>query len=400
MVAGDFEWRVSAGKVGQENFVMKSLIIHIGTGKAGSSSIQAFLNINRLVLEKKCGVWLADEKFQFGDDHFGKFPISYFHELLASYELNEIYDLFDEKWNKLYNQMVRNSKSIAIVSAESLSDSVEFPNFFKSASKYFKVKVIGYFRPQVDWIPSAWKQWHLKAGMSLDDFIDRCVANKHPEYLSNFIAWENRFNKENLHIKPLVRNYLSKSCLIQDFAQAAGIANDDLNFDVPVVNISYQSSILRIIAKSPCVFNGMHDCSLDKFFENQSDITTSKEKEYLLTIKQHRMIYDSFYDMNREIHQRYFPEFDFDLIFKSDQLQERNEFSIVDDLTQVCAIQFKLLQILDSRFDAINPINERLNYIDERLNYIDEQINKIRKGPLKRMAARFSNSIKKRIKVQ
>jgi archaellum component FlaC len=62
---------------------------------------------------------------------------------------------------------------------------------------------------------------------------------------------------------------------------------------------------------------------------------------------------------------------------------------------------------LDSRFDAINPINERLNYIDERLNYIDErlnyideQINKIRKGPLKRMAARFSNSIKKRIKVQ
>jgi hypothetical protein len=48
---------------------------------------------------------------------------------------------------------------------------------------------------------------------------------------------------------------------------------------------------------------------------------------------------------------------------------------------------------LDSRFDAINPINERLNYIDE-------QINKIRKGPLKRMAARFSNSIKKRIKVQ
>ena len=374
--------------------MQKFLIIHIGTGKAGSSTIQAFLNTNRVVLEKKCGVWLLDQSLQFGDDYVGGFPTEHLQKLLTDFEAEEIHDSLDEKWEKLYNQMVRNSKSIAIISAESLSNTAEFPYRFKSASKYFKVKIIGYFRPQVYWIPSAWKQWHLKEGMSLDNFVDLCVANKHPDYLSNFTAWEDCFGKENLHIKPLARNCLREGCLLRDFTQAAGIYEDDLDFDVPEVNISFKSSILRILEKNSDIFKSAHDCALDRFLEKNRDATTSKNKEYLLSLKQHRTIHDSFYDMNRKIHQKYFPEADFDLIFKSEQIQERNEFSLVDDLAQACATQLKLLQILDSE---LQHINDNLN---NKLMDLDYQINKIRKGPLKRMAIRFSKSIKKRIKGQ
>jgi hypothetical protein len=42
---------------------------------------------------------------------------------------------------------------------------------FAGLDNQFEVWVIFYLRPQLQWIPSAWKQWGLKKGVPLSDFF-------------------------------------------------------------------------------------------------------------------------------------------------------------------------------------------------------------------------------------
>jgi hypothetical protein len=367
----------------------KKLHIHIGTGKTGSSTIQSFLRKNQTVIYVNNGTCIADQEYQFNKNNFGNISTGYAYKLQETLEITDRCDFLNEKWEKLYQEMDDNGKSLAIISDESLADQAHFADYFAPATKYFKIRIIGYFRPQVDWIPSAWKQWHIKRGISLNDYIEECVKNNEPNYLSSFIGWESCFGKENIYIRPLVSSCLYEGSLLKDFSKAIGIYNNSLDFDIANSNSSLDPSIYRILAARPEVFEGVHDNKIYGLLNKVYDTTKPIKKESMLTPRQHRIIYDSFHDMNREIHQRYFSEFDFDLIFKSEQLKERNESSIVDDLAQVCAIQFKILQNLDSRLHCMHM----------ELEYINKSINKITKGKIKRMAARFSNSIKKRIKV-
>ena len=63
---------------------------------------------------------------------------------------------------------------VGILSAENLANPQMAP-LFAGLDNEFEVDVIFYLRPQFQWIPSAWKQWELKRGMSLNDFVAHCI---------------------------------------------------------------------------------------------------------------------------------------------------------------------------------------------------------------------------------
>ena len=52
------------------------------------------------------------------------------------------------------------------------------------------VSVIFYLRPQLQWIPSAWKQWGLKTGASLSDFVAQCIDTRTPAFRRDIESWK------------------------------------------------------------------------------------------------------------------------------------------------------------------------------------------------------------------
>jgi len=64
------------------------------------------------------------------------------------------------------------------------------------------VSVTFYLRPQLQWIPSAWKQWGLKTGASFSDFIAQCIGTRTPAFKRNIENWKSMLPRAK-HRRPV-----------------------------------------------------------------------------------------------------------------------------------------------------------------------------------------------------
>ena len=76
------------------------------------------------------------------------------------------------------------------------------------------VSVIFYLRPQLQWIPSAWKQWGLKTGASRSDFVAQCLDSRTPAFKRDIETWKSTLPAANIHVPFLISGIASrrKSC--------------------------------------------------------------------------------------------------------------------------------------------------------------------------------------------
>jgi hypothetical protein len=139
----------------------KTLIIHVGMEKSGSSSVQKTMNKNQTLLNESGYFYLGLMLEEFSSKLFNWQNIRGWTSFIAGDK---------EKHNKelihLFNEInVNLSKNIhtLIWSNESLFNSVEFIeptlNWLKTI---FNIKVIGYVRKPDEWIQSAYLQWGIK----------------------------------------------------------------------------------------------------------------------------------------------------------------------------------------------------------------------------------------------
>jgi len=73
------------------------------------------------------------------------------------------------------------------------------------------VSVTFYLRPQLQWIPSAWKQWGLKTGASLSDFIPQCIGMRTPAFTRDIENWKSMLPRANIDVRFLIPELLAKA---------------------------------------------------------------------------------------------------------------------------------------------------------------------------------------------
>jgi len=286
--------------------VTRRIIIHAGFGKCGSTSIQAalFRNFGKL---QKDGISLLGKELRIA-------------RALADFEV-PIWFLEQAK-EKREHLTPRLSKGIAsvttddvrVLSAENLADP-QMAALFARLDSEFEVSVIFYLRPQFQWIPSAWKQWDLKSGMSLSDFVSQCINTGRPWFKLGIDAWRRVLPSATLHVRFLIPELLMGGNPARDFFHLIGLSPDRYDIEMQRTNPSLDCSILHVLSKNPHLFSGIHDNRLTKALSLALAEKFQSTNIQMLSFEEEARIEERFRDENLWLLKTYCSALDVDHIY-------------------------------------------------------------------------------------
>src|SRR5262249_45668840 len=230
------------------------IIIHAGFAKCGSASIRTalFQNFRKL---QKANVFVFDKDLRIARtaaDLIGT-PI---WSLEQAREQSE--NLTRRLSAEIAPLLKRKGDHLAILSAENLANP-GMADLFAGLDSQCHVSVIFYVRPQLQWIPSAWKQWDLKTGASLSDFVAQCIGTRTPAFRRDIESWKSTLPAANIHVRFLVPEFLAGGNPAQDFFKLLGLSEKQYEFQSEARNPSLDVSVLHVLSKNPHLFSDVHD---------------------------------------------------------------------------------------------------------------------------------------------
>jgi len=237
--------------------VTSRLTIHAGFAKCGNASIRTALFQNFRQLQKH-NVSVFDKNLSIArtqEDLIGTSIWTLERARKKSEKLTQTVS------DEIAAAAKRKTGHHAILSAENLS-SPGMAELFGGLDSQFDVSVIFYVRPQLQWIPSAWKQWDLKTGVLLSNFVSQCIEAHRPAFRSGIEAWKNALPAANLQVRFLVAELLAGGNPAEDFFTVLGLPVGDYKIEAERRNPSLDVSILHVLSKNPHLFSDIHDNQL------------------------------------------------------------------------------------------------------------------------------------------
>lgn len=193
------------------------LILHIGMGKTGTSSIQLALSQSAKMLKAQnviyLGMWfdMIDAEFK-GVVNQSKF----FRQPAATIQKQAL-----AFCDYLEMSAKENQVDTFIISNEALSGkaSVLEPFLNEIVKRGIEVKIIGYVRDPSSWLPSAYVQWGIR------DKTEQGPVKSYDEMARILIHWYNGLLEWSNKMGDIldIRHYDTAGDIVQDFSQAAGI---------------------------------------------------------------------------------------------------------------------------------------------------------------------------------
>lgn len=209
---------------------MKKLILHIGTEKTGTTSIQEFLLKNRDVLRMN-GIFMPETPSSSAPNH-RKLATACFNSgrIDDSFVDYKIIDFFEwqESTLKIIEDELRSScLDTHILSSEHFSSRLtthdEIDRLFNFLSDiYAEIKVIIYFRRQDEYAVSLYST-NLKSGGVGKDIIPSGMLPDRYDYHSICNKWAKVFGRKNIIARQFDRNILKNGSVLSDFCNIAGI---------------------------------------------------------------------------------------------------------------------------------------------------------------------------------
>lgn len=184
------------------------LIIHIGAGKTGTTSIQTYLLQNQDLLNSK-GFFYAGMCFEtLGKDKTWKNEPWSYRELST----HILYDEFYNELNKYEQHCNRINCHTIILSNETFSNDISklIPLFLK-IKKSFDLQIFFYVRSPEKWLKSAYQQWCIKhKGYEgkIKSIKDYCANKPYKILLNTILSITSTDLKENLIVKNMEKPYL------------------------------------------------------------------------------------------------------------------------------------------------------------------------------------------------
>ncbi|MBD5489833.1 MAG: hypothetical protein HDR13_13765 [Lachnospiraceae bacterium] len=212
----------------------KTLLIHIGMPKTGSTALQSFLFNNNSNLEKYgwCYPFLEDGEI----GYWGRWSAEKNgngYRLHADWIINGIKAEWDKGMDTILDHLKEKS---VIISSENIYG-IGMDKFIEDArKKYENIKVIVYLRRQDRAIESLYNQriksgieyaTYYKAYNTFEEFIDSyVVSGKFLEYVSKLDLISQIVGRENLIVRIYEKQQLVGNDVITDFLSVLGIPSD------------------------------------------------------------------------------------------------------------------------------------------------------------------------------
>jgi hypothetical protein len=287
------------------------IIIHAGFAKCGSSSIQAALFHNFAKLQED-GFSLFGKELKIAHTPSDLGVPLWFLE--AAREKGE--PLAQKLTDEIASIRGPNGNGIVILSAENLSRPDMAP-LFASLDSRLEVSLNFYLRPQLEWIPSAWKQWDLKRGMSLSEFVSHCIRIRRPPFKLGIETWRNVLPAAKIHVRFLIPELLVGGNPARDFFELVGLSQDRYPSGEAPRNPSLDFSILHVLSKNPHLFSCIHDNKLMKGLVRALPSKFQSANIQMLSREEEARIEESFREENRWLLNTYCSGIDVDRIYRA-----------------------------------------------------------------------------------
>lgn len=229
----------------------KTVYIHIGSRKTGTTSIQQFLTINAEPLSQE-GV---------------------FYPLIGGAKNGAVLlrDQYNERdFKKLLSEFSAHKNPTMLLSEEKLfcknqNNILNRPNLFKHLSQY-DMKIIIYLRRSVEYLSGSWKEdVKFKAHGALERYLD---VHPYTEQLQLIHDLAERIGKENIIVRPFEKEAWVNENLIDDFLSLFNLKNSNkFNYLEGNKNIGFsreRSEMFRYINQYVNVSIGRDDYGINQ----------------------------------------------------------------------------------------------------------------------------------------
>jgi hypothetical protein len=325
------------------------IIIHAGFAKCGSSSIQAALFHNFARLHED-GFSLFGKELRIARTAADLGVPLWFLE--HAREKNE--PLAQRLSDEIASARASNGERVGILSAENLSRPQMAPSF-AGLDQRLDVSLVFYVRPQLEWIPSAWKQWDLKKGMSLSDFVSHCIRIRRPPFKQGIEAWRSMLPAAKIHVRFLIPELLIGGNPARDFFELLGLSQDRYSIGEEPRNFSLDFSILHVLSKNPQLFSDIHDNKLMKGLMRALPPKSQSTNIQMLSPEEETRIEESFRDENLWLLNTYCTGIEVDRIYRTYFMPREAEvrYSSMSDLDLIYRCLGIILESIAASGDQI-----------------------------------------------
>ena len=292
------------------NTAKRRIILHAGFGKCGSSSIHRalFQNIGRLRQDQ---IYLFDKKLEIASDDKTRG--------LADVFLNAAKKDGRRLTDKLaggLESVAGENGAVAVLSAVSLSGR-GMARLFTGLDEQCDLSVVFYARPQWQWIPSAWQQWVLKQGKSLDEFVSQCLDVGRPAFRVHVEEWQRILPAAQVRVRFLISDLLKGRDPARDFFHLLGLPQDGYRFEEEARNTSLDFALLHVLSKNPHLFAGIHDNRVRQGLRQALAKRFLTANIRMLSTEQEAKIEEFFREENLWLLQHYGEDIDIDQVYRA-----------------------------------------------------------------------------------
>lgn len=369
---------------------MKTLYVHIGTMKTGTTAIQGFCWNNQEVLQKKGYCYpdfhdLADTVTRKRNGRFLVEECKTKEEEKTMYRagMDRIVGLFKE-----YDNVILSNEGIWGATYERRSSLWEELKA-EGEKNGFQVKIIVYLRRQDEYISSVWNQMvkmGTKEGVrSWTEYLNNIPKGRQLDYAHKLDTIRAVLGKENIIVRCYERNQFYKGNIYEDFLNVIGLQlTDEYTITEELINTKLSGSmheIKRILNTMPLVDSEKNklfriiltECSNDPaVVQNYSMFSKEEAEEFL----------KAYEEGNRRVAIEYMGKEDgilFTQKVKDNPKWERNETEMQDDTIRfIGGAYLSLLEENRQLREKLDKLSARIDKTNTRLDRVNMRLNNLR----------------------
>lgn len=335
--------RLPGRKAEMKRPLSKTLVLHIGANKTGSSAIQEFLCLNAQRLADR-GVMVAPADLMPGG------PVSGQHVPFLEHLRDDMANgrkIVAERVFLLMRELPAGGK--LVVSAENLSNLNGTHELFADAVAQHPTGVVLYIRRQDELLLSSWQQWGSKESADFWAWMIAQVGRRGNWRLA-LEPWEELVPRNRIAIRIYDRTRLHGQNVIADYLHTLGLADDIGAFEVPAntSNPSYSEAVLDFVKGNPLLFRDIHDNTTYEMIEKfTGDRFHRNPRESIITHEERLALLQKYSAVNAWVKNRYFPDSkeplfpepqagDYDMIDRAKLVEQKWQFaaSLIYGLSQ------------------------------------------------------------------